>query len=145
MTRKSFPRRWRDRAAFTLMEMLIVIALIALLAGVAIYNVGGMFEGGREDLARTMVNGTFKSALTSFNVRMGRYPNSSEGLQALITRPEQGGDRWSGPYLDSPKVPDDPWGRPYQYRYPGTKNPSRYDVFSFGKDGVESADDIGNW
>ncbi len=135
------------RAAFTLFEMLIVIALIALLAGVAITNVDKIFGQNQETLARIFVNDSMKAPLTSYRIDMGSYPSTAEGLQALLTSPEGGGDRWNGPYLDTSgnRVPLDPWQRPYQYRFPGTRNTGKYDLFSFGPDGVESADDIGNW
>jgi len=135
------------RAGFTLFEMLIVIALIALLAGVAITNVDKIFGQNQETIARIFVNDTMKAPLTSYRIHMGSYPTTAQGLQALLTPPEGSSGKWKGPYLDTPgnKLPEDPWGRPYQYRYPGTKNPDRYDLFSLGPDGVESDDDIGNW
>jgi len=63
----------------------------------------------------------------------------------LIAAPSNRADRWRGPYLQENRMPEDPWKRPYQYRYPGVRNKTGYDVFSFGPDGVESEDDIGNW
>ncbi len=140
-------RRRNPRAAFTLFEMLIVIALIALLAGVAITNVDKIFGQNQETIARIFVSDTMKAPLTSYKIHMGSYPSTAQGLQALLTSPDGSGERWKGPYLDTSgnKLPVDPWQNPYQYRYPGTKNPGKYDLFSYGPDGVESADDIGNW
>jgi general secretion pathway protein G len=69
-------------------------------------------------------------------------------LAALVTAPNGAADRWKGPYLDSAggKVPPDPWGQPYEYRFPGVKNPGGYDVYSKGVDHTaDTADDIGNW
>lgn len=137
----------RRRAAFTLFEMLIVIALIALLAGVAITNVDKIFGQNQVQIAQIFVSDTMKAPLTSYRIHMGSYPTTAQGLQALLTAPDGASDRWKGPYLDTSgnKLPVDPWQHPYQYRYPGTKNPEKYDLYSYGPDGVESGDDIGNW
>jgi general secretion pathway protein G len=141
------PRTHSRRAAFTLFEILIVIALIALLAGVAITNVGKIFGSSQEQLAELFVNDSMKAPLTSYRINMGSYPTTQEGLQALLTSPEGSSGRWKGPYIETKggALPVDPWGSPYQYRYPGTRNPDSYDLFSYGPDRQESADDIGNW
>ncbi|MEZ5277728.1 MAG: type II secretion system major pseudopilin GspG [Opitutaceae bacterium] len=140
-------RKPSRRAAFTLFEILIVIALIALLAGVAITNVGKIFGGGQESIAEIFVNDAMKAPLTSYRIHTGSYPTTSQGLQALITAPDGASGRWKGPYIETKggALPTDPWGSPYQYRYPGTRNPDGYDLFSLGPDKQESADDIGNW
>jgi len=79
-------------------------------------------------------------------MRMGDYPTTAEGLQALITAPANKADRWNGPYLQENKIPEDPWKRPYQYRYPGTHNKNGYDVYSLGPSGQEDEKTIiGNW
>lgn len=124
----------------------MVIALIALLATVGIVALGNLFSQGQEGVAKTWVTSTAKTALWGYRMAVGRFPTTEEGLAALVRAPEGAGERWKGPYLETSKVPVDPWGKPYQYRYPGTKNPSSYDVFSLGPDGQEgTADDIGNW
>jgi general secretion pathway protein G len=135
------------RAAFTLFEILIVVALIALLAGVAITNVDRIFGQNQESIARIFVNETLKVPLTQYKIHMGSFPTTEEGLQALLTPPANRADRWRGPYLDTPgnRLPLDPWGNPYQYRYPGTRNQDKPDIWSWGPDGRESDDDIGNW
>jgi len=135
------------RAAFTLLEIMIVIALIALLAGVAITKVDKIFGGGQEQIAELFVDTGIKTSLTGYRINMGSYPTTQQGLQALLTSPEGSGSRWKGPYIDTKggALPIDPWANPYQYRYPGTHNPDSYDLYSYGPDGVESADDIGNW
>jgi general secretion pathway protein G len=77
---------------------------------------------------------------------VGRFPSTEEGLMALIQSPENASGHWRGPYIEGKKVPEDPWKRPYQYRCPATKNTTGgYDLYSWGPDGQESADDIGNW
>ena len=140
-------RKHSRRAAFTLFEILIVIALIALLAGVAITNVGKIFGGSQEQIAQLFVNDAMKAPLTSYRIHVGSYPTTQEGIQALLTAPEGSGGRWKGPYIDTKgsKLPIDPWGSPYKYRYPGTRKPDSYDLFSYGPDRQESSDDIGNW
>lgn len=139
--------RRHARAGFTLFEMLIVIALIAMLAGVAITNVDKIFGQNQEAIAKMFVSDSMKAPLTSYRIHMGSYPNTAQGLQALLTAPDASSGKWKGPYIDTAgnKLPEDPWGNPYQYRYPGTKNQGKYDLYSWGPDGVESADDIGNW
>jgi len=143
MTMKQTPRR--RRGAFTLLEMLIVIALIGLLVAFAVAKFTGIDENARKDLADAWVKSQAKVPLWSYKRDMGHFPSTEEGLKALITSPGDSGSKWRGPYIEGKEVPLDPWKRPYQYRYPGTKNTSDFDVFSLGPDGVESADDIGNW
>lgn len=132
--------------AFTILEMMIVIAIIAMLVGLAVGNFEKMFGESKLAVAETFVKSSIKLPLQQYSMHMGDYPNTAEGLQALITAPSNSkADRWRGPYLSENKIPLDPWKNPYQYRYPGTHNKSSYDVFSFGPDGVENENDIGNW
>ena len=136
------------RAAFTLFEILIVVALIALLAGVAVVNADKIFSQNQEQVAKIFVKQSLEVPLTSYKIAMGGYPTTEEGLQALVTAPGANADRWRGPYIkaDGGKLPVDPWGATYLYRYPGTHNTDRYDVWSAGPDRKEgTADDIGNW
>lgn len=133
---------------FSLVEILIVIALIAILATVAIGNLGGIFGGQQEKIAQQVVNQGMKLGLTAYKLDVGNYPSSEEGLLALLKSPAGKESRWKGPYLEETQVPLDPWGQPYQYRFPGSRNISGsrgYDIWSLGPDGTESADDIGNW
>lgn len=137
----------RSRAAgFSLIEILIVIALIAVLATVTIGNLDTVFGGQQENVADIFVNQTAKIGLTPYKLDMGNYPTTEQGLQALIRPPAGKEANWKGPYLE--EIPPDPWKNPYQYRYPGSKNINGargYDIWSHGPDGTESADDIGNW
>ncbi len=137
----------RSRAAgFSLIEILIVIALIAVLATVTIGNLDTVFGGQQEKVADIFVNQTAKIGLTPYKLDMGNYPTTEQGLQALIRAPAGKEADWNGPYLE--EIPPDPWKNPYQYRYPGSKNINGargYDIWSHGPDGTESADDIGNW
>ncbi len=127
---------------------MLVIALIGLLIGVGVANFDKIFGDAQTKAASMFIETTGKTALASYRFQMGNYPNTAQGLNALITAPDGGNSRWSGPYLDvkGGKIPLDPWGQPYQYRYPGTKNTNSYDLYSLGRDGQEgTADDVTNW
>jgi len=135
-------------AAFTLLEILVALAIIGLLAGLAVTNADKILGRSQVAIAKAQVRDAFKTSLTTYRMAMGDYPSTAEGLQALITAPAAHPDRWSGPYLDAPgnKLPLDPWEEPFVYRYPGTKNKGGYDLLSKGPDKVEGTDDdIGNW
>lgn len=135
------------RRAFTLLELMVVLAILGLLATLAISNLDNIFGDARLKTTRLFVKQSVKLPLRSYQVAMGDYPSTAEGLQALITAPSSKADRWGGPYLDTDgKVPLDAWDEPYQYRYPGVKNKNSYDIWSKGADKIDgTADDIGNW
>src|SRR4029079_13156413 len=85
-----------------------------------------------------------EGSLDRYDVDVGHYPSSEEGLAALMEQPGNA-KGWGGPYLKQ-KIGNDPWGHPYGYKYPGSKNPKGCDVYSAGPDGAEATDDdIGNW
>lgn len=137
---------WRAAGAFTLLEILVVLAIIGLLFTLAVTNVGNIFGGSQKDVAKLFVTQSMRAPLTAYKINMGDYPSTAEGLQALITPPATDADRWRGPYLQDAKIPVDPWGDPYQYRYPGVHNKGGYDLWSMGPDKTDgTADDIGNW
>jgi len=132
--------------AFTVLEMMIVIAIIAMLVGLTVSNFDKLFGDAKIKTAEIFVKSSIKVPMQQYNMAMGDYPSTAEGLQALVTAPANKADRWRGPYLVDGKIPLDPWLEPYQYRYPGTKNKSGYDIWSKGpdkQDGTE--DDIGGW
>lgn len=128
---------------FTLLEILIAIALLAAITALLVGNLDRILGGGREEVARIFVNETMEGPLMQFRIHMGRFPTTEEGLQALLTRPSEEAVNWNGPYLR--RLNNDPWGNPYQYRYPGERNPGSYDLWSWGPDGVDSDRNIGNW
>lgn len=139
-------RRVRPSAGFTLLEILVVLAIIGLLAGLAITNVDKIFGGAQVSTVRLQVRDSMRTSLTSYRIHMGDYPSTSEGLQALLTAPGSKAEKWHGPYLEPAKIPEDPWGEPLQYAYPGSKNKTGYDLWSKGPDKQSgTADDIGNW
>lgn len=144
----SAARASRRESGFSLIEIITVLAIIGLLVGVVISNTGNIFSQSQEKVARIFVHDSVKTPLIRYRIDLGDYPSTNEGLAALLTAPNNNSDRWHGPYMDATggKVPSDPWGEPYQYRYPGTKNSGGYDVYSKGPDkAADTADDIGNW
>ena len=132
--------------AFTILEILVVIAIAGMLVGLVVTNLTKLFGDSKIDIAGMFVKSSIKVPLQQYAMHMGDYPSTAEGLQALITPPANRAERWRGPYLQENKIPLDPWGEPYQYRYPGVKNKTGYDVWSKGPDRQDGTDDdIGNW
>ncbi|MGF1453011.1 MAG: type II secretion system major pseudopilin GspG [Opitutales bacterium] len=144
LSRKILSPRASTRG-FTLLEILVVIGLVGALMAVL---VGGLVQqGGSADreIARIFVQQSAQTPLQAFRLNMNRYPTTEEGLQALVTAPSGAGSRWAGPYTE-PENLVDPWGQPYQYRFPGQHNPGRPDIWSAGPDGQSgTADDVTNW
>ena len=126
----------RDRhvAGFTLIEMLVVLVIIGLLAGLVGPKLFGKVDSSRVQTAQTQVK-MLKGALESMRLDIGRFPTPEEGLALLNTTPkdEKIRGRWRGPYLDD-DVPLDPWGTAYQYSVPGSKG-QPFALYSFGADG----------
>lgn len=143
MEKKS--RQLSRKGGFTLLEVILVIALLMLLAGVAVVNLEKIFGGGEANIARMKVNDAFKTPLFKFRLDMGSFPTTEQGLKALVDKPSNDRGRWKGPYIENREDVKDPWGNDLKYRFPGTKNVGSYDLYSLGPDGQESEDDIGNW
>ncbi|PPD46201.1 MAG: type II secretion system protein GspG [Methylocystis sp.] len=123
----------RRRAGFTLVEMLVVLAIIGSIVGLVGPRVLNSLSESKVKTAQIQME-NLSSALDLFYLDAGRYPTTEEGLAALVTRPA-GVSSWSGPYLKSSSAPKDPWGHAYLYRSPGQNGP--YDVGSLGPDGRE--------
>ncbi len=130
---------------FTLIELMVVLAIIGVLAALIVPNVLGRADDARITAARTDV-GNLMQALKLYKLDNQRFPTTEQGLNALILKPttEPVPGNWK-PYLD--KLPSDPWGRPYQYLNPGIKG--EVDVLSFGADGKAGGEgnnaDLGSW
>jgi len=138
----------RARRGFTLLEILIAVAIVGMLVGLAVTNTDKILGQSQDGVAKLFVNESLKTSLVRYRIDLGDYPSTDEGIKALITAPDGKSDRWRGPYIEakSGKVPVDPWGQDYQYRYPGTHNTESFDLFSMGRDkAADTPDDIGNW
>lgn len=130
---------------FTLLEILVVLAIIGLLAGLAIVQVGGIHSRAEITVARLAVDDSLRTVLNSYKFSTGSYPSTSDGLRALLVQPANN-SRWAGPYIDKALALVDPWGEPYQYEYPGRHNKTGYDLWSKGPDKqAGTADDVTNW
>ncbi len=147
MRNPSFP--FRSRAAgFTLVEVMVVVVIIGLLATVVMINVMPSQDRAMAEKARTDIS-VLEQAIETYRLENLGYPPQQDGLQALLrapaglARPER---YRQGGYIR--RLPEDPWGNAYQYRYPGARG-GAFDVFSYGSDGSEGGDgdaaDIGNW
>jgi general secretion pathway protein G len=132
----------RGKKAFTLIELMLVVIIIGALVAMVMPRLAGRSEQAREAAAKADVQVNIATALKLYELDNGDFPTTSEGLKALLSKPSSA-PNWNGPYLE--KKPIDPWSREYQYKSPGENRPYGYDLYSLGKDGVESEDDITNW
>jgi general secretion pathway protein G len=133
----------RAARAFTLLEILIAIAILGLLVGLVVEDLGGIFNSQQAKIAQLFVQTSIETPLFSYKSDMGTYPSTNDGLQALVTAPSSNADNWRGPYLKDGRLPKDPWGQAYQYACPGTHNTTGYDIWSKGD--PSHPRDIGNW
>ena len=127
------------RAGFTLLEMVIVLGIIAMIMGGAIFVMKNISDSG----AITVVDGDFASidnALQAYRNNAGNFPSGQQGLMALVDKPSSSPRprRWIQ-IMD--QVPKDPWGNEYVYKYPGSKDRSRPELICYGKDGLEGTED----
>jgi general secretion pathway protein G len=135
----------KRRAGITLIEMLVVVTIIALFAALVAPRMLRRADVARTAAARAQIN-SFMTALGAYKLDTGTFPTTEQGLEALRTAP-QGVNQWSGPYLPA-DIPNDPWGRPYLYKYPGDHG-DEPDVISYGRDGQPGGEgtdaDILSW
>ncbi|NEV61290.1 type II secretion system major pseudopilin GspG [Thiorhodococcus minor] len=133
------------RGGFTLVELLVVLAILGLLAGLVGPQVMNFLGGAKSKTAGLQID-DLSSTLDLYRLELGRYPNDSEGLSALVEDPGNM-PGWNGPYLKKGQVPKDPWGNDYQYRFPGEHG--SFDIWSLGADNREGGDgenaDIRSW
>lgn len=134
----------RAARGFTLLELLVVMVIIGLLAGIVAPRYFGKLDESRVKTARAQMD-SFSKALDQYRLDTGHYPATEQGLAALQNKP-QNETHWRGPYLQK-TIPKDPWDRPYLYKSPGEHG--EYDLYSFARDGqaggVEDAADITSW
>jgi len=136
-------------SGFTLIELLVVIVAISLLAALVAPNVFRHVGTAKEATARSQIE-MLGAALDAYRLDNGRYPTSAQGLDALWAEPilEPRPRNWRGPYLRK-KVPEDPWGKAYDYGSPGQANPNGYDLLSLGSDGAPGGEgeaaDVTSW
>jgi len=130
---------------FTLIELLVVLSIIGLLGAVVGPQVMKHLGGAKTKSSKLQVE-DFGAALDMFYMDNGRYPNSQEGLNALVQAPT-GLEGWNGPYMKKKKIPKDPWKRQYHYESPGQNGP--YDLYSYGADNAQGGEkenaDILSW
>lgn len=119
----------RNKKAFTLLEIILVVTIIMVLATMVAPKLTGRSEEAKRKVAKVDIESNLAMALDLYELDNGGFPNDLSELRPKYIK----------------KKPVDPWGNDYQYAYPGTRNPETYDLFSLGKDGVESDDDIVNW
>ena len=137
--------RRRKQAGFSLLELLVVIGILALLATLVGPRLIGYFGKAKSQTAQIQI-GNLGSAVELYFLDVGVYPPQSPGLEALVTKPA-GVAKWGGPYLKKKNGLTDPWGKPFQYRYPGENGD--FDIFSLGRDGQKGGEgedkDPTNW
>lgn len=135
--------RSSSRAAFTLIEMMIVVGIISILLGMGVYYMSGSLDYAKDIKAQSDLS-TISMQLKTYEMQNQFLPSAEQGLDALVNAPQSEPLplRW---HQLMTKLPNDPWGRSYLYRYPGIYNTNSFDVYTLGADGIESSDDIGNW
>lgn len=135
------------RSGLTLIELVVVIVILGLLVGIVAPQVIGRVSEARGTTARTQIE-MLALALDTYRLDTGGYPLTEQGLAALREKPTRPPVPavWRGPYVRR-AIPDDPWGRPYVYRYPGQRNPAEFELYTLGRDGkpggVDEDADVG--
>jgi general secretion pathway protein G len=137
-------RKGRE-GGFTLLELLVVLAILGLIAIIATPRVLHHLSGAKSKTAAIQVQ-QLSGALDFYRLGVGRYPSQTEGMTALVERPD-GAEGWDGPYVGKKEMMVDPWGEPFRYRIPGRHG--AYDLYSLGADKREGGDgedrDIVSW
>ncbi len=136
----------RGRRALTLIELIVVITILGILATLIVSSSVGRIGEANQKVAVANIK-VLESKVLEFYADCGRLPNGQEGLQALVRRPSDSGEKWKGPYVKEKEILD-PWGTEYLYRSPGQHN-NDFDIATFGADKQEGGEgenaDVGNW
>lgn len=142
MQRKHTTRR---HAGFSILELLLVLVILSILAGIVGVRFAGQSGKAKIKAAKSQIS-QFETALGNYELNVGSFPTTQQGLDALYKLPSGVDEEdWDSPYMTK-RVTEDPWGNPWQYRSPGTHDNNDYDLYSFGPDGSEGGgDDIVNW
>jgi general secretion pathway protein G len=142
-------KKLNESSGFTLIEIMVVIVILGILAGLLVPRIIGRPEEAKQLKAKIQIEG-LETALSLYKLDNGNYPDTEQGLQALIEKPETGqsAGKWhKGGYLEKGRVPLDPWGNEFVYLSPGMHGD--YDIISYGADGVPSGEDknqdINSW
>jgi general secretion pathway protein G len=132
--------------AFTLIEIMVVVVILGILAATIIPQFMGTTQDAKVSAAKAHI-AELESAIERFYIHFDRHPTSEEGLKVLVQSPAGEEKKWRGPYIKV--LRDDPWKHPYQYRVPGVRHATSFDLWSRGADGADGgegdAEDIGNW
>lgn len=146
MQRKPQNRVSSQQAGFSLIELMIVLVILGLIAGIVGPQAMKYLGKGKSQSAKVQIE-NISAALDMYRLEVGSYPTTADGLKALVSQPS-GARGWNGPYLKKGDVPKDPWNNEYQYKRPGS-NGQPYDLSSFGADGSAGGDgedaDISLW
>ena len=140
-------KRNNRKKGFTLLELMVVVVILSLLAMIALPKFFGRVDEAKITTTRVQIQ-NFETALRLFYLDNGFYPNTEQGLKALVEKPEDAKNWRQGGYLEKGVIPKDPWGNDYIYRSPG-ENDREYEIISLGRDGKEGGTgidaDIKNW
>jgi general secretion pathway protein G len=132
--------------AFTLVEIMVVVVILGILAATIIPQFMGTTDEAKVSTAKASI-AQLESSLERFRIHLDRYPTTEEGLKVLVDAPPGEEKKWRGPYIN--QLRQDPWGHPYQYRFPAVQRKSGFDLWSRGADGADGGEkeaaDIGNW
>jgi len=131
-------QKFTNQKGFSLIELLIVMVIIGLLAGLVGPRMFGKVDVSKQKTAKAQIS-LFETALDMYRLDLGTYPSTEMGLKALRENPDEGNNRWSGPYLPK-EIPLDPWQNPYHYASPSEHGD--YEIICYGADGQEGGSDL---